>query len=679
MESSARPEHADAFFRSSFNLVPIYNSAGLSLECDHVHLPQKSLSCAVCSSLSLINREDMVSAGARAQRPVRSRSASRGSSSKRASKPSAQSQLSSARPSSRQPSSSSSGSVLMPVDRITSVHEWQMQIRKEGEMIADHLKASHYDPKTMTIQDLISVMNKLGIRNRDRSELFDLLNSVRAAMTNTGVSVSHAHPLVAIYTRNSPRVNKQMKELEALYSLSSYQNLLTTTQFQSTHFKDMSSSSDLLFCYRSPDSVGFVHPITMALFGIRLPALEAAFVTGDSLSLLQQLHNNHRVRPGNYQLLVNKLTEENPIIMPGVSDAVSMEIQRAVMHTNLRRCVLNLRMGIFHCSSDESIDNMLMKIIHPACSSIMSDEEQILASIFAIASFRPTLVSVARPSFGTGIGGILDMSLRSVPYLVVDSRKMITTSNTPLSIGGDGRFSCTAEAGRVLYLPSGSAGLGAGTGTDVASAVCAASAYMYDKERSPVITNGIVTFLVERRATGMMQTGECFTNARPMISDIPIEVAQDMTLNGIMYRLMSVVCYRVGDGALDSCGGVDSFANGYCTILFTDAGPWLYDPMSVISRSARESRLMRAMRNLFAQENGANGDAQSLNEWLRGDGAAALAAKQSQHMQHKTMFEDDLLTMEEAMLMISKYCCILVYAQEYDPYMSSRNMCDVLC
>lgn len=87
---------------------------------------------------------------------------------------------------------------------------------------------------------------------------------------------------------------------------------------------------------------------------------------------------------------------------------------------------------------------------------------------------------------------------------------------------------------------------------------------------------------------------------------------------------------------------------------------------------------MRAMRNTFAQESGA-GDGQCLNEWLRGDGAAAMAAKQSQHMQHKAMFEDDLLTMEEAMLMISRYCTILIYGQEYDPYMSSRNMCDVLC
>ncbi|ADC53850.1 virion core protein P4b precursor [Pseudocowpox virus] len=676
------PACASDFYNATFDLVPGYNNAGMSLECDHIHIPQQSLSCAVCNSLMCINREDMVSAGARAQRPVRSRSASRRSSSRQSRSSSSRSsaaRASSARPSSRQSGSSvqssSSDSVLMPVDRMTSMHDWQMKIRKEGEMIAEYLRNTHRDPKTMTIQELMTVMSKVGIHNRDRSELFDLLHSVRAAMTDSGLSVSQTHPLVIIYGRGSTRVNKQMKEIDDLQSMSSYQNLVSTTQFQSAHFKDMSSSSDLLFSFKSADSVGFVHPIVMALFGVKLPAIETAFVTGDSLSLLAQLHHNSRVRPGNYQLLVNKLTEETPILIPGISDSVSMEIQRAVLHTNLRRCILNLRMGIFYCERDESLDNSLMKIIHPSCASIMSDEEQILASLFAITSFKPTLVSVSRPSFGSSIGGMGDMAMRTVPYLVVDSSKMITTSTAPIHVGGDQPFSCTAEAGRVLYMPA--QNMGAVTRTDVASAVCAASGYIYERERSPVITNGVLVFLVNRRG-GMASTGECFTNMRPMISDIPIEVSQDMMLNGIMYRLISVVCHRVGDG-VDGCGGADAFANGYCTILFTDAGPWLYDPMTVLSRSAREGRLMRAMRNTFSQESGTGGDNQCLNEWLRGDGAAAMAAKQSQHMQHKAMFEDDLLTMEEAMLMISRHGTILIYGQEYDPYMSSRNMCDVLC
>lgn len=668
MESSAPPARPDCFYSASFDLAPPYRRNGLGMECAHVHVPSPSPDCGVCSALARIGREDMVSAGARQQRPVRTKPASRGRSSSRSS---------SARRAPRGSSGGGSGSsTLMPVDRMTSAYEWQMQIRREGEMIADYLKSMKHDPKSMTIQELISIMNKLGIRHTDRSELFDLLGSVRAAMANTGVAVSNAHPLVAIYSRSSPSVNKQMKELEALYSTTSYQTLLSTTQFQSTHFRDMSSSNDLLFSFRSCDSVGFIHPIVVALFGIRLAALESSFVMGDSLSLMQQLHSNRRVNATNYQLLVNKLTEEAAIMIPGVNDAVSLEVQRAVMHTTLRRVLLNLRMGVFHCNSEETIDDQLMKIIHPSCSAIMSDEEQILASLFAITSFRPTLVSVARPSFGTGIGGVFDMSLRSVPYLVVDSRKMITTSNAPITVGGEGRFSCTSEAGRVLYLPSGAPSIG--SGADVASAVCAASAYAFEKERSPVISNGVVVFLVERRASGVMSTGECFTSARPLISDIPIEVSQEMTLNGIMYRLMSAVCHRMGDG-IDACISSDAFASGYCTVLFTDAGPWLYDPMTVLSKSAREGRLMRAMRNLHAQEAGVSADALGLNEWLQGEGAAALAAKQSQHMQHKAMFEDDLLTMEEAMLMISKHCCILIYAQEYDPYMSSKSLCDVLC
>ncbi|AUL80263.1 hypothetical protein [Vaccinia virus] len=99
-------------------------------------------------------------------------------------------------------------------------------------------------------------------------------------------------------------------------------------------------------------------------------------------------------------LLVNRLTEDNPMVITGVSDLIPTEIQRANMHTMIRKAIMNIRMGIFYCNDDVAVDPHLMKIIHTGCSQVMTDEEQILASMLSIVGFRPTLVSVARPING---------------------------------------------------------------------------------------------------------------------------------------------------------------------------------------------------------------------------------------------------------------------------------------
>lgn len=92
-----------------------------------------------------------------------------------------------------------------------------------------------------------------------------------------------------------------------------------------------------------------------------------------------------------------------------------------------------------------------MKIIHTGCSQVMTDEEQILASILSIVGFRPTLVSVARP-----INGIsYDMKLQAAPYIVVNPMKMITTSDSPISINSKDIYSMAFDgnSGRVVFAP----------------------------------------------------------------------------------------------------------------------------------------------------------------------------------------------------------------------------------
>ena len=88
-------------------------------------------------------------------------------------------------------------------------------------------------------------------------------------------------------------------------------------------------------------------------------------------------------------LLINRLTEDAPILFTGVNDVVSTEVQRANVHTMIRKLILNIRLGIFYCCDSEAVDPYLMKIIHTSSSQMMADEEQLLASVLAIVASGP--------------------------------------------------------------------------------------------------------------------------------------------------------------------------------------------------------------------------------------------------------------------------------------------------
>ncbi|UUW24794.1 Virion core protein P4b [Monkeypox virus] len=638
--------NSDVFLTSNAGLKSSYTNQTLSLvDEDHIHTSDKSLSCSVCNSLSQIVDDDFISAGARNQRTKPKRTGN---------------------DQSQQPIKKD---CMVSIDEVASTHDWSTRLRNDGNAIAKYLTTNKYDTSNFTIQDMLNIMNKLNIVRTNRNELFQLLSHVKSTLNNASVSVKCTHPLVLIHSRASPRISDQLKELDKIYSPSNHHILLSTTRFQSMHFTDMSSSQDLSFIYRKPETNYYIHPILMALFGIKLPALENAYVHGDTYSLIQQLYEFRRVKSYNYMLLVNRLTEDNPIVITGVSDLISTEIQRANIHTMIRKAIMNIRMGIFYCNDDDAVDPHLMKIIHTGCSQVMTDEEQILASILSIVGFRPTLVSVARPMNGISY----DMKLQAAPYIVVNPMKMITTSDSPISINSKDIYSMAFDgnSGRVVFAPP---NIGYGRCSGVTHIDPLGTNVMGSAVHSPVIVNGAMMFYVERRQNKNMFGGECYTGFRSLIDDTPIDVSPEIMLNGIMYRLKSAVCYKLGDQFFD-CGSSDIFLKGHYTILFTENGPWMYDPLSVFNPGARNARLMRALKNQYKKLSMDSDD--GFYEWLNGDGSVFAASKQQMLMNHVANFDDDLLTMEEAMSMISRHCCILIYAQDYDQYISARHITEL--
>lgn len=316
--------NSDVFLTSNAGLKSSYTNQTLSLvDEDHIHTSDKSLSCSVCNSLSQIVDDDFISAGARNQRTKPKRTGN---------------------DQSQQPIKKD---CMVSIDEVASTHDWSTRLRNDGNAIAKYLTTNKYDTSNFTIQDMLNIMNKLNIVRTNRNELFQLLSHVKSTLNNASVSVKCTHPLVLIHSRASPRIGDQLKELDKIYSPSNHHILLSTTRFQSMHFTDMSSSQDLSFIYRKPETNYYIHPILMALFGIKLPALENAYVHGDTYSLIQQLYEFRRVKSYNYMLLVNRLTEDNPIVITGVSDLISTEIQRANIHTMIRKAIMNIRMGIF--------------------------------------------------------------------------------------------------------------------------------------------------------------------------------------------------------------------------------------------------------------------------------------------------------------------------------------------
>ncbi|AWU47137.1 P4b precursor [Sea otter poxvirus] len=646
----------DVFLNSKINLEQPYNNQYLSLVNDrHIHVADSALSCSVCNMLSYIASDTHIAGGA--PRPkIKPRKQNIERKKDDACRPS-------------QPTNNDMATI--PIDEIASTHEWMLRLRKDGDKIASYIRHNKCNINNFTIHDMLSIMDRLNIARRDRTELFELMGHVKSSLTNANLSVKTGHPLLLIYSRANSKITQQIREMEQVYEPSNYQSLITTSRFQSSHFVDMSSSNDLLFCFKSHNSTGYINPILVALFGSKIAALENTFINGDTFSLLHQLFEYRRVQPENYMLLVNRLTEDSPIIISGINDVISTEVQRANLHAMIRKTIMNLRMGIFHCTDDESLDQHLMKIIHTGCSTVMSDEEQTLASILAIVGFKPVLVSVTK---GTGC----DLMLQSTPYVVIDTMRMITTSTAPIDINTKNVFSLAYDggSGRVMFAPPNISYRPTGCSIETFPTLCAQQQMIDRLPQPPIIVNGAMIFLIERRTTRSTM-GEYYTGYRSMISDTPINVSQELIMNGIPYRLKSAVCYRTGDNAFETCSAIggDSFLTGHYAIVFTEHGPWMYDPLSILSKQSREARMMRAIKHLYRQEVG-NDDESNLYEWMRGDGASLVSAKQAQLMNNTAVFEDDLLGIEEAMTMISRQCCVLVYAQDYGPYISSRSIGD---
>ncbi|AST09313.1 p4b precursor of essential virion protein 4b [Murmansk poxvirus] len=636
-------DNRDVFLNSIAGLKSSYINQTLSLiDEDHIHTSDKNVGCNVCNSLSKIIDDDFISAGARNQR---------------------------IKPKRNNNDSQTPKKDLVPIDEVASTHDWNMRLRTDGDIIAKYLTTNKYDTSNFTIQDMLNVMNKLNIVRTDRNELFQLLSHVKSTLNNASISVKSTHPLVLIHSHANPRISNQLKELNRIYSPSNHHILLSTTRFQSIYFTDMSSSQDLAFIYKKPETNYYIHPIIMSLFGIKLPALENVFVYGDTHSLIKQLYEFRKVKSYNYMLLVNRLTEDNPIVITGIPDVISTEIQRANIHTMIRKAIMNIRMGIFYCADDDVIDTHLMKIIHTGCSQVMADEEQMLASILSIVGFRPTLVSVARPL--TGIS--YDMRLQYAPYIVINPMKMITTSDSPISINSRDIYSMAfdSNSGRVVFAPP---NIGYNRCSGITHVEPAGGNIFGSAMNSPVIVNGVLMFYVERRQNKNVFGGECYTGFRSLINDVPMDVSPEIMINGIMYRLKSAVCYKLGDQFFD-CNTSDIFLKGHYTILFTELGPWMYDPLSIFNPAARNARLMRALKNQYKKLSMDSDD--GFYDWLKGEGAAFAASKQQMLMNHIANFDDDLLTMEEAMSMISRHCCILIYAQDYDQYISAKHITEL--
>ncbi|AAN02819.1 putative virion core protein [Lumpy skin disease virus] len=660
MESSK-----DIFLTSKVNLHTEYKNQTLSLVDNHVHTPITSLSCSICNSLSnFATSDDIISAGARQRSlPMKRRILSKDKTN----------ETSSPCPNNKK---EDTNTATVPIDEVASTNDWQVKLRKDGNMIARYLTDNKCNVSNFTIQDMLTIMRKLNIMRSNRNELFELLAHVKSSLTNSSMSVKSTHPLVLIHSHAHPKIGEQLKELEKLYSPTKQEILLSTTRFQSIHFVDMSSSSDLAFHYRDNESTYYIHPIFMSLFGVKLPALENTFVYGDSYSLLQQLYDYKKVNPDNYMLLVNRLTEEAPIVFTGISDVISTEIQRANIHTMIKKLIMRMRMGIFYCSDEESIDPFLMKIIHTNCSEVMSDEEQIIASILSIVGFKPTLVSIPKPGFMNNY----EMQLQSVPYIVINPMKMITTSNCPISIntGNINSLTFDGNTGRVVFAPP-NIGYGYSNPLENHFNAFGNNFPTISNISSPVIVNGVLIFYVERRQHRNTFGGECYTGYRSIINDSPIELSQEVVINGIMYKLKSAVCYKVGDNFFEChTNNTDIFLKGHYSIIFTELGPWMYDPLSFFNKSSRDSRMMRSLKNQYRKTSNNNQlDESDFYEWLKGEGASFLLSKQQMLMNHITMFDDDLLKMEEAMSLISRQCCMLIYSQDYDSYITAKNITEL--
>lgn len=502
---------------------------------------------------------------------------------------------------------------------------------------------------------------KLNILHTDLPRVFEMV----IARHKKGFSKNSyiEHPLNYITCHMKDLINPLIAFEKSIEGYS-YNELLNNLRMQSANY-DSNIQQTLPMKF---DISTMIHPLFFALFWKQLPAIEGMCVSSDQFQLLKNIHlSQDRIKPSSYNFdLTNaRWNEKSPIAFFGVTNVIDTEIKRVLCHVYLKKIIYRLRTGELHSLDSNKLISWLKKVFVFNAYDAADDAEQLVSAFMNLFLIRPIKVFVQdqitmSPNCGYLVNTPIDDFMKECPFIYCE-----TTSQ----IGGVPYNFMPAELNCLRYDKIKNKAIlnlsMVGSRQMVVNTNC----------QQALTCNGLLPIFTRRKAA-VTYRDISMNNVEDDIEYIStafLNVQNDYTVDGKIYTLSSVLCYHTIKPDNSAYAVTDKeIAAGYYALVKVDNGWIKYNIHTFVGAQNVEDLRTKYVNWAKTRRDDVK---------VEGSDGAVLTIKPNDNQLEEefvTKFSSgiinpDLLIVEDsdAMNCINTNCCLLIYAEDYEPYKAS--------
>jgi hypothetical protein len=342
------------------------------------------------------------------------------------------------------------------------------------------------------------------------------------------------------------------------------------------NFEDISDLENIKSITISTYIQQSIHPIFVALFGVKLIAIEDTYISGDLLRMHKSIYTDEPLHPRDISLYRHKCIMSANTKNISNSFATS-EHQKIIIQQYLRHIIVRIRSGDLYIQNDYlSHYNTLKKLI------------------YGVTPKNPpnTIFNYAEDKFLTNVINSIDIYC----HMLENNNFPLININSNLCTGGHLDI-------RSLEFEIDKSALGYSNKIElkIRPSSESTSKTNFDNFMNSLILNGTVMFSVNRITLhNYFQTKQpdCRTTS---YSNKTIEMPTHFMNHNERYVLKSVVGYFYDD---------DVLMESYFCILWTKKGPWYYTNVNSMEGYQRISSIIASNKN----KNKENGDCEDEEE-----------------------------------------------------------------
>ena len=502
---------------------------------------------------------------------------------------------------------------------------------------------------------------KLNVLHTDLPRLFEMVISKHKK--GMGRKDYVEHPLSYIVCHMKELINPLLAFEKSIEGYS-YNELLNSLRLQSSEF-DSSLLEKLPIKF---DISTMIHPLFVTMFWRQLPTVEGMCVESDQFQLLKNIHvSQDKIKPSsfNFELTTARWNEKSPIAFFGVTNVIDTEIKRVLCHVYLKKIIHRLRTGELHSIDSNKLISWLQRVFIFNSYDSGDDAEQLISAFMNLFLIKPIKMFVQdQVSIGNNCGYLantpMDDYMKECPFIYCE-----TTSQ----IGGVPYSYMPTELNCLRYDKVKNKAILNLSISNNRQAIVAGNC-------QPALTcNGLLPIFTRRKAAiTYRDTNLVNDGAIDYINTAHLNVQSEYTIDGKMYRLISVLCYHTIKPDSNLYVTDKEMAAGYYSLVKTD-DKWLKYNISSFSGASNVEELRKkyiewakiVYQSHKIYENGTGNEVAELRL------SDALLSDRFLDKFGNGILDTQLLMIEnqDALDLINRNSCLLLYAEDYDNFKMS--------